>query len=296
MNVKLTRRSAMALLSGLVSGVSLSSVSSGVVRAAEPSAADFVVVVMDPLASQLSCPCVKGYAQRDYHQLGKYLSKSLDRPVQVVFSESLVKCLKEQSEGRADLVIGKQSVVQHDVKASERKFTELARLTDKQGKTIQTGLIVVPAADPAKTPADLAGYQIIFGGAEAEEKHGAALALLARHGAKPNGKLETCASCSDGAALIVEKGPKAKMAAVISSYAQPLLEGCGTIQKGDLRVVGVTEPVPFIAAFVAETVPEPEQRRVRDSLLAMADQPELLLALESVAGFITVEEAAAKKK
>lgn len=27
------------------------------------------VVVMDPLASQLSCPCVEGYAQRDYAAL-----------------------------------------------------------------------------------------------------------------------------------------------------------------------------------------------------------------------------------
>jgi len=38
-------------------------------------------------------------------------------------------------------------------------------------------------------------------------------------------------------------------ATVISSYAQPLLEGCGTIKKGDLRVIGETDPMPFVVAF-----------------------------------------------
>ncbi len=265
-------------------------------QSAEPSAAELVVVVMDPLSAPLSCPCVKGYAQRDYKQLGKFLSQRLQRPVRIVFSESLVKSLKEQTEGRADIVIGKQSVVLHDAKGTQRKLREIARLTDKQGQTIQTGMIVVAAADPAKSLADLAGYQIIFGGPEAEEKHGAALALLNRNGVKPAGKLETCASCSDGAALVVEKGPAAKMAAVISSYARPLLEGCGTIEKGDLRVIGVTEPVPFVSAFVSESLPEAEQRRIRESLLAVVERSDLLQALESVAGFVSIDEAEAAKK
>ena len=47
------------------------------------------VVVMDPLAAPLSCPCVKGYAQRDYDKLGAFLEKSLKIPVKVVYAESL---------------------------------------------------------------------------------------------------------------------------------------------------------------------------------------------------------------
>ena len=31
------------------------------------------VVVMDPLARPLACDCVKGYAQRDYDRLGRFL-------------------------------------------------------------------------------------------------------------------------------------------------------------------------------------------------------------------------------
>ena len=48
-----------------------------------------VIVVMDPLAMPLSCPCVRGYAQRDYQKLADKLSAALDRPTKVIFNESL---------------------------------------------------------------------------------------------------------------------------------------------------------------------------------------------------------------
>src|SRR5437868_6623254 len=70
----------------------------------------FTLVVMDPLALELSCPCVKGYAQRNYHKLGDAIQKEIGRPVQVYFSESLPAALKKTGGG-ADLVIGKESVV-----------------------------------------------------------------------------------------------------------------------------------------------------------------------------------------
>ena len=49
------------------------------------------MVVMDPLAAPLSCPCVAGYAQRKYEVLGEYLSKRLGRPVVVTFAESIAR-------------------------------------------------------------------------------------------------------------------------------------------------------------------------------------------------------------
>src|SRR5436190_7328112 len=81
-----------------------------------------IMVVMDPLAAPLSCPCVKGYAQRDYEKLANHLHQELKRPVTVAFSESLAKALDEQTEGRADIVIGKQSVVEFDAKAGNRRL------------------------------------------------------------------------------------------------------------------------------------------------------------------------------
>jgi ABC-type phosphate/phosphonate transport system substrate-binding protein len=83
-----------------------------------------------------------------------------------------------------------------------------------------------------------------------------------------------------------------RAATVISSYAAPLLEGCGTIKKGDLRVVGSTKPVPFVTAFVSEKLSSDDQAAIEKAHLAVAEEPVLLLALETKAGFVA--EPAAK--
>src|SRR5579863_15538 len=100
------------------------------------------VVVMDPLALPLSCPCVKGYAQRDYDALGKFLEGRLGRSVTVVFSESLQGALGKKTAGKADLIIGKDSVVRRQSKRAGLRVVHLAALSGLDGKTTQTGLFV----------------------------------------------------------------------------------------------------------------------------------------------------------
>ena len=78
---------------------------------------------------------------------------------------------------------------------------------------------------------------------------------------------------------------------MISSYAQPLLEGCGTIQPGDLRVIGETEPVPFITAFLRDDLAPQQQAAITETLLAVGQQSELQQALETAAGFVAVAES-----
>ncbi len=245
-----------------------------------------LVVVMDPLAAPLSCPCVKGYAQRDYKKLAAHLERELERPVRVFFNASLTTALEEKTSGRADIVIGKRSVVAAEAAEAKLALKPLLSLTGKDGVTTQTGLVVVPAKDPAKTVVDLKQYRIIFGTSECEEKYSAAMELLAENGVNVPAEVETCEACSDGATKILELGANVRAATVISSYAAPLLEGCGTIKKGDLRVIGTTKPVPFVTAFVSEKLPEDDQTAVREALLGVADEPALLLALESKAGFV----------
>lgn len=255
-----------------------------------------VLVVMDPLALELSCPCVKGYAQRDYHQLASLLKTKLNRPVVVEFRESLVEAQRAQPDG-LHIIVGKKSVVEYDAKGIKVGVTPIASLTGKDGKTTQQGLIVVPASDPAKTTADLKNYRIIFGATECDEKHSAALSLLKKNGVTVKEPFETCAACSDGATKILELGADVRAATVISSYAAPLLEGCGTIKKGDLRVVGTTEPVPFVTAFTTDRISKKEQEKIQEILLGTGDNPTLCLALETQLGFVELEpdSAVAKK-
>ena len=49
------------------------------------------IVVMDPLCKQLACPCVKGFAQRDYQALAAFMSEKLGRPVTSFAHESLAE-------------------------------------------------------------------------------------------------------------------------------------------------------------------------------------------------------------
>jgi hypothetical protein len=73
---------------------------------------------------------------------------------------------------------------------------------------------------------------------------------------------------------------------VIATSSQPLLEGCGTIPKGSLRVVGKTDPVPFVAAFTTDRVSAADRATIAAALLGVGRVPELCAALETKSGFV----------
>ena len=200
------------------------------------------MVVMDPLALPLSCPCVAGYAQRKYEVLGDYLSKQLGRPVEVTFAESIKNALDKESVNDVHIIIGKDSVVRAQGGKLELDVSLLARLVGKDGKTTQTGLIVVRSVDPAQKLADLAGYRVLFGPPECDEKFAAARELLEEAGvALPAKKdAEISHACSDGTCMIIDWGDKIRGAAVISSYgaAGHRRAGDRPVVEGDLDLDG----------------------------------------------------------
>jgi len=282
---------ALALGAGLaLSGLGLS------VNAAEPAGTanagerPLTLVVMDPLAAPLACDCVKGYAQRKYELLAMFLEQWLSRKVELIFSEALERGIAKSSRGSADLVIGKHSLVKFDAAECKLPVRPLAMLTGKDGKTTLTGLFVVPAADRAKKVADLEGYRILFGPPEEAEKHAAAVAALKKAGVSVPEPKETFPSCAEAGLGAVESDFKPGTAAVISSYAMALLEGCGTIDKGDLRVIGETDPLPFVTVFAAASVDEKDAEKIVAALLAMGQVPPLLTALETKLGFLRCTE------
>jgi ABC-type phosphate/phosphonate transport system substrate-binding protein len=255
--------------------------------AVEKQASPLTLVVMDPLSAPLSCPCVAGYAQRDYEKLAKFLEKQLGRPIEIHFSDSLVNALAKKTNGKADLVIGKDSVVRFEAGVAKRDFACIGSLTGKDGLTTQTGLVVVASADPALTVNDLPGYRVLFGQVEADEKHAAAFKLFKDLGVARPEKLETCPSCTDGATKTLEYHKAGdKVACVVSSYAKPLLEGCGTIKKGELRVVGETDAVPFIAAYASANLPQSDRDAIQAALLKVAAEKELCTVMETKLGFV----------
>ena len=233
-----------------------------------------VMLVMDPLAAPLACPCVEGHAQRKYDKLAEFLTKRLDRPVKAIFADGLGKALRGEAHGHVDLIIGKQSVVKSDAREYRLPIRPLAMLTGKDGSTTLTGLFVVRARDPAKRLSDLQGYTVFFGPVESVEKHEAALAALRAAGVDVPKKPEVRGGCSDAAIEMVEDKENRKLAAVISSYAMPLLEGCNTVPKGALRMIGQTKPAPFITVFATDRMSEELGKKVQKALLALGQDVE----------------------
>jgi ABC-type phosphate/phosphonate transport system substrate-binding protein len=250
------------------------------------------IVVMDPLSDQLACDCVAGYAQRKYDRLAAFLEKKLKNKVELLYSENLADVM-QTNPGDIHLLIGKTSDVLYDTNELKIPVAPIARLTDKNGSLNLTGLFVVRQDDPAQTIADLKGYKILFGPKWSDEKSTAPLAALQKHNVPAPEPILTKPACSTAALAVVEKEADA---AVISSYAMPLLEGCGTIDKGSLRLVGQTDPVPFITVFATDSLDDPTRNSIVQALLKANEDAPLLVALESKAGFVDHALAPLKKK
>ncbi|MDX1926026.1 MAG: PhnD/SsuA/transferrin family substrate-binding protein [Pirellulaceae bacterium] len=268
-------------------------------QAAEPADAipkdALVMVVMDPMAAPLACDCVKGLAQRKYEKLAEYLEPLLKQKVVVVWSDSLVVAMRDKSDGRADIIIGKDSVVRSDAARSKLRLSPIASLTDLKGSTKQKGLFVVRASSPVTSLIDIEDYQILFGPEECDEKWSAPLAALKELDIPFAATSKSCSSCTVAAKELLEMSQGAKAVAVISSYAEPLLEGCGTIKKGDLRVIGESAEVPFVSCFANQTLSVEKQAALRAALLEMKST-EMLTIMETKSGFVPYDESASSDK
>jgi outer membrane protein assembly factor BamB/ABC-type phosphate/phosphonate transport system substrate-binding protein len=247
------------------------------------------LVVMDPLAKELACACVKGFGQRDYRKLAARLEKAIKKPVKIEFSDDLAETL-EGSAGRAAtspeiVVIGDQSLVANGAKKAGLKSHPVCDLTDVDGNTTLPALFIVRSGDAAKELKDLAGRKILFGVADADEKHAAALSALRDAGAEP-GTTEQRGSFSDAALDVLDSQSSPAPVAVVPGYAMRLLEGCGSVKPGSLRVIGKARAVPFITVFVSDSIPAEKEEKLVTSLLSIKSDAKFLNAMESRDGFI----------
>ena len=254
-----------------------------------------VMVVMDPMAAPLACDCVKGLAQRKYEKLAEYLEPQLKQKITVVWSESLVLAMKDKSDGRADIIIGKDSVVRSDAARGKLAVAPVASLTDMKGSTKQKGLFVVRASSPVSSLIDIENYQILFGPEECDEKWAAPRAALKELDIPFAASSKSCSSCTVAAKELLEMSQGAKACAVISSYAEPLLEGCGTIKKGDLRVIGESAEVPFVTCFTNQSLPAEKRAALQAALLEMKSA-EMLTIMETKSGFVPYVESSSSGK
>jgi hypothetical protein len=250
-----------------------------------PSNAEITLIVTDPLALPLACSCVQGYAQRKYEKLADHLQLHLKKSVRVVWGDSIAIASKEHGLGKKTLFIGKDSVVRFDSKKMDLDVTALAHLTDINGNVNQRGVFVVSRDNPAASLLDLEGYRVLWGPEKCDEKSSAPKAKLKEMEVTVAGE-ETCDTCSVAARKLVEQPSDSKVVGVISSYAERLLTGCGTVDKGALRVIGESEEVPFISVYSAGNFSDDERKSIVQCLVDARNSKDLLASLESKEGFV----------
>jgi len=243
-----------------------------------------VLVVMDPLASELACACVKGYGQRNYRKLVERFESALKVRVAIEFSDDLAETLTWVGPGREVIVVGERSVVSSGAAKAGLRCHPITELTGQEGDTSITGLFVTRSDDPARTIADLGGRQVLFGLAESAENRAVVQAALREAGVEVSG-IDGRGSYSDAALDVLDSTAKQPPVAVIPGYGLRLLEGCGSVKPGELREIGTTPAVPFITLFLADDIPQDRAQRILDTLLDIKNDDQLLRALESRDGF-----------
>ena len=243
------------------------------------------LVVMDPLAKELACACVKGYAQRDYRKLAARLEKVLKQRVTVEFSDDLVETMAGPSSGREVIIAGDQSLVADGARRAGLKCQAVCQLTGLDGETTLPGLFVARGDDPVKELKDVGGRKVLMGLAEADEKHAAAIATLRASGIDAAANAEKRASYSEAALDMLDSQLSPPPVAVIPGYALRLLEGCGSVKPGSLKVIGKTQAVPFIALFLSDAIPGEKQEKILQTLLGIKEDAKMLKAMESREGF-----------
>ncbi len=249
------------------------------------------VSVMDPLAAQLACACVAGYAQRRYDVLADVLERALGLPVRLHYTEDLAAHTGQPAPAIPDIVIGSYTRVLYDAERLGVTAQPLALLSDKDGAVALHGIFVVRHADDAQSIDDLEGYRILFGPQDSGEKHYAPLATLEAHGIPVQESPCISPACSSAALAVIEREADA---AVISSYALPLLLGCGSVAPGELRRVGETGALPFITVFATSLRAIAMGDRLLAALPAATARRKVLARLESRYGFVPFAPAAAR--
>jgi len=240
------------------------------------SAEPLRVVVMDPLAAPLSCACVEGVGQRRYDSWAAAFEKQLQRPVKIVHDEGLSLALP-RFEHPPHLIIGKQSVVQFDAAKAKMSVSVIARLRDRQGRVSLRGAFLVPTKQAIQSVAELKQRRVALPPVEHAELHSGAIAELKRLGAS---EVQTTVHTSVEAAVFAVDDGDAD-AALTPDYLPPLLEGCGKIERGSMRVVGYTAPEAFVAVFATDQLSPKDQEKLLAGLLSLNQDAKLLALMES---------------
>jgi outer membrane protein assembly factor BamB len=250
-----------------------------------------LLLVTDPLAKELACACVKGYGQRDYRKLAARLEAVLRQRVSIEFSDDVAESMTTATPGQQVIIIGERGMVTQGAKEAGLKCHPVCALTGLDGTTTFSGSFVARSGDAAGELKDLRDRKVFFGLARTDENQTVTREALRAAGVEATARLENRGSYSDAALDVLDSKSSPRPVAVIPSYVLPMLEGCGSVKAGELKVIGKTQPMPFVTVFLGDNIPVEKEQKILQTLLAIRGDAKLLKAMETRDGFKPIQAA-----
>ena len=228
------------------------------------------LVISDVYCKDSACSCVHFIATRRYTDFFCLLKEQYGIAVTPLYFEDSYEVAKQIKSGQVDGVICKPSLGFVTSRAAGQDYVRVADVQDVFTNTVLWGLFVVPRDSPIHTLKDAAGKRIVFGQADAYEKHQAAFATMAKAGlpVPPAASRIEKASCIEALGAIMDARADV---AVISHYA--LTGGCAVdfAKPEDFRVIATTERIPFISLMLDRgKLSVAEIHRIRDAFIALS--------------------------
>ncbi|MBX3748387.1 MAG: PQQ-binding-like beta-propeller repeat protein [Verrucomicrobiae bacterium] len=255
-----------------------------------PPQKPLLLLVADPLARELACACVPGFGQRDYRRLARHLEDALRCQVAIEFADDVADSLGRLPAGPDLVVIGERSVTASAAANAGRSLQPLAELTGLDGTATVSAVVTARRDDPAASLAELAGRTILVGLSGADAAQSAFAEGLVEAGLNPTPQLVQRGYDAKVGLDVLDSAATPPPVAVMPEYVLRLLEGCGSITPGSLKVIGRTAPQPFVTVFTDPTMLPERVTNLREALLGLDDT--LRQALESRDGFRTAAPAA----
>lgn len=247
------------------SGVALPLLSGCGLGGSHPEPVVLRVGLCDALSKKTPSQCVGEYAKRDYEGLAEALEKEAGvhlkfRPYPL--DEQLIGAARR---GEVDALMCKTWTMLRANAVSPSTFQRLADVPGPDGHGLH-GVFIARKDSVIRTLGDIDGRSFAIGSDSQYESSFQARRDLARAGVRP-AETTTIASCLNVAAAVWEGGADA---GVVSNYC---VDHSGLQLVGDpeaFRILGQTDPVPFITFAVSTRVPAAARARAQTALLSMA--------------------------
>lgn len=225
------------------------------------------LAVNDLYCKDTACVCVHHVAARTYPETLQQLKDEHGVDLQLDYFVEPYNLEEAILSGEYDGAICKPWTALMLQEKSGTTFERVADVPDPGDNQWLTGIVVVMADSEIQSLEGLAGKRVVFGQADAYEKHQAAKRLFEQKGIKP-GEIKTMAGCIENLGMLLDGEVDA---AVVSDYALSADCAVDFAKPEDFRIIGSTEKIPLTSVLVdANKVPESDRARLQAALLAVA--------------------------